>query len=46
MESPAWVSTKTMIRAHGKDERLRVSSLDEGLEFFYLFLRAITGSAQ
>jgi acetylornithine deacetylase/succinyl-diaminopimelate desuccinylase-like protein len=33
-------------RAHGKDERLRVSSLDQGLQFFYLFLRAITGSAQ
>jgi acetylornithine deacetylase/succinyl-diaminopimelate desuccinylase-like protein len=29
------------IRAHGKDERLRVSSLDEGLQFFYLFLREI-----
>jgi acetylornithine deacetylase/succinyl-diaminopimelate desuccinylase-like protein len=33
------------IRAHGKDERLRVSSLDEGLQFFYLFLREI-GSAK
>jgi acetylornithine deacetylase/succinyl-diaminopimelate desuccinylase-like protein len=33
-------------RAHGKDERLRVSSLDQGLQFFYFFLRAITGSAQ
>ncbi len=32
------------VRAHGKDERLRVSSLDQGLEFYYLFLRAITGS--
>jgi acetylornithine deacetylase/succinyl-diaminopimelate desuccinylase-like protein len=30
------------IRAHGKDERLRVSSLDEGLQFFYLFLREIS----
>ena len=29
------------IRAHGKDERLRVSSLDAGLQFFYLFLREI-----
>jgi acetylornithine deacetylase/succinyl-diaminopimelate desuccinylase-like protein len=29
------------IRAHCKDERLRVSSLDEGLQFFYLFLREI-----
>jgi acetylornithine deacetylase/succinyl-diaminopimelate desuccinylase-like protein len=29
------------IRAHGKDERLRVSSLDQGLQFFYLFLREI-----
>jgi acetylornithine deacetylase/succinyl-diaminopimelate desuccinylase-like protein len=34
------------IRAHGKDERLRVSSLDQGLQFFYLFLRGITGSAR
>jgi acetylornithine deacetylase/succinyl-diaminopimelate desuccinylase-like protein len=33
------------VRAHGKDERLRVSSLDEGLQFFYLFLREI-GSAR
>jgi acetylornithine deacetylase/succinyl-diaminopimelate desuccinylase-like protein len=29
------------IRAHGKDERLRITSLDDGLEFFYLFLRTI-----
>lgn len=33
------------MRAHGKDERLRISSLDEGLQFFYLFLREI-GSAK
>jgi acetylornithine deacetylase/succinyl-diaminopimelate desuccinylase-like protein len=32
------------IRAHGKDERLRVSSLDDGLQFFYLFLREIGSS--
>ncbi len=30
------------IRAHGKDERIRVSSLDDGLAFFYLFLREIS----
>jgi acetylornithine deacetylase/succinyl-diaminopimelate desuccinylase-like protein len=30
------------VRAHGKDERLRVSSLDEGLQFFYVFLREIS----
>jgi acetylornithine deacetylase/succinyl-diaminopimelate desuccinylase-like protein len=30
------------IRAHGKDERLRVSSLDDGLQFFYFFLREIS----
>jgi acetylornithine deacetylase/succinyl-diaminopimelate desuccinylase-like protein len=30
------------VRAHGKDERLRVKSLDDGLAFFYLFLRDIT----
>jgi acetylornithine deacetylase/succinyl-diaminopimelate desuccinylase-like protein len=29
------------VRAHGKDERLRVSSLDDGLQFFYLLLREI-----
>jgi acetylornithine deacetylase/succinyl-diaminopimelate desuccinylase-like protein len=29
------------VRAHGKDERLRVSSFYEGLAFFYLFLRDI-----
>jgi hypothetical protein len=36
---------KDDIRAHGKDERLRVSSLDQGLQLFYLFLREI-GSPQ
>jgi acetylornithine deacetylase/succinyl-diaminopimelate desuccinylase-like protein len=29
------------IRAHGKDERLRVSSYFEGEEFFYRFLKAL-----
>ena len=30
------------VRAHGKDERVRVSAFDDGLEFFYLFLKALT----
>ena len=31
------------VRAHGKDERLRVSSLNAGLEFYYRYLKALTG---
>lgn len=35
------------IRAHGKDERVRVSSFDQGLEFYYRYLKALTnGGAQ
>jgi acetylornithine deacetylase/succinyl-diaminopimelate desuccinylase-like protein len=30
------------IRAHGKDERLRVQSFYDGVEFYYRFLKAIT----
>jgi acetylornithine deacetylase/succinyl-diaminopimelate desuccinylase-like protein len=30
------------IRAHGKDERVRVSSYFEGVEFYYRFLKALT----
>jgi acetylornithine deacetylase/succinyl-diaminopimelate desuccinylase-like protein len=30
------------IRAHGKDERLRVASYFEGVEFYYRFLKAMT----
>jgi acetylornithine deacetylase/succinyl-diaminopimelate desuccinylase-like protein len=30
------------IRAHGKDERLRVSSYFEGVEFYYRFFKAMT----
>jgi acetylornithine deacetylase/succinyl-diaminopimelate desuccinylase-like protein len=30
------------IRAHGKDERVRVASYFEGLEFYYRFLKAMT----
>jgi len=30
------------IRAHGKDERLRVSSYYEGVDFFYRYLKAMT----
>ncbi len=30
------------IRAHGKDERVRVSSYYDGVEFYYRYLRALT----
>lgn len=30
------------IRAHGKDERVRVSSFYDGVEFYYRFLKALT----
>jgi len=29
------------IRAHGKDERVRVSSFYEGVDFFYRYLKAL-----
>jgi acetylornithine deacetylase/succinyl-diaminopimelate desuccinylase-like protein len=32
------------IRAHGKDERIRVSSYYDGVEFFYRYLKALLGS--
>jgi acetylornithine deacetylase/succinyl-diaminopimelate desuccinylase-like protein len=31
------------IRAHGKDERIRVSSYYDGVEFFYRYLKAMLG---
>ena len=34
------------IRAHGKDERLRVSSYYEGADFFYRYLKALTSAAR
>lgn len=30
------------VRAHGKDERLRVESYDQGVDFFYRFVKALT----
>jgi len=30
------------IRAHGRDERVRVSSYYDGVQFFYLYLKALT----
>jgi acetylornithine deacetylase/succinyl-diaminopimelate desuccinylase-like protein len=30
------------IRAHGKDERVRVSSFYDGVEFYYRYLKALT----
>jgi acetylornithine deacetylase/succinyl-diaminopimelate desuccinylase-like protein len=32
------------IRAHGKDERVRISAFDDGVEFYYRFLKAVTKS--
>jgi acetylornithine deacetylase/succinyl-diaminopimelate desuccinylase-like protein len=31
------------VRAHGKDERLRVSSYYDGVEFYYRYLKALAG---
>jgi acetylornithine deacetylase/succinyl-diaminopimelate desuccinylase-like protein len=31
-------------RAHGKDERLRVEAFYRGVEFYYLYLKALTGA--
>jgi acetylornithine deacetylase/succinyl-diaminopimelate desuccinylase-like protein len=30
------------VRAHGKDERVRISAFDDGVEFYYRFLKAMT----
>jgi acetylornithine deacetylase/succinyl-diaminopimelate desuccinylase-like protein len=32
------------VRAHGRDERLPVKSFDEGLEFYYRYLKAVTSA--
>jgi len=32
------------VRAHGKDERVRVSSFYDGVEFHYRFLKALTSN--
>jgi acetylornithine deacetylase/succinyl-diaminopimelate desuccinylase-like protein len=32
------------VRAHGKDERLRVSSYYDGVDFYYRYLKALTGA--
>ena len=34
------------IRAHGKDERVRIESFYEGVEFYYRYLKALAGSSQ
>jgi acetylornithine deacetylase/succinyl-diaminopimelate desuccinylase-like protein len=31
------------VRAHGKDERVRITAYDQGVEFCYRFLKALTG---
>jgi acetylornithine deacetylase/succinyl-diaminopimelate desuccinylase-like protein len=33
------------IRAHGKDERVRVSAFYDGVDFFYRFVKAMTRAA-
>lgn len=32
------------VRAHGKDERIRVQSFDQGVDFFYRYLKALTSA--
>jgi acetylornithine deacetylase/succinyl-diaminopimelate desuccinylase-like protein len=32
------------VRAHGKDERVRVGSFYDGVEFYYQYLKALTGA--
>jgi acetylornithine deacetylase/succinyl-diaminopimelate desuccinylase-like protein len=34
------------VRAHGKDERLRVSSFYEGVDFFYRYLKAVSSASK
>jgi acetylornithine deacetylase/succinyl-diaminopimelate desuccinylase-like protein len=34
------------VRAHGKDERVRVSSYYDGVEFYYRYLKALAGGRQ
>jgi len=33
------------VRAHGKDERVRAQSFYDGLEFYYRYLKLLTGAA-
>jgi len=34
------------VRAHGKDERIRVSAYYDGVEFFYRYLKALVGGGK
>jgi acetylornithine deacetylase/succinyl-diaminopimelate desuccinylase-like protein len=34
------------VRAHGKDERIRVSAYYDGVEFFYRYLKALFGGSK
>ena len=34
------------VRAHGKDERIRVSSFYDGVEFYYRYLKALLGGGK
>ena len=33
------------VRAHGRDERLRVDSYYQGVDFYYRYLKALTATA-
>jgi acetylornithine deacetylase/succinyl-diaminopimelate desuccinylase-like protein len=33
------------IRAHGKDERVRIASFYDGVEFFYRYLKELTAGS-
>jgi acetylornithine deacetylase/succinyl-diaminopimelate desuccinylase-like protein len=34
------------VRAHGKDERVRIESFYEGVDFYYRYLKALTSGNQ
>jgi len=34
------------VRAHGRDERLRISAYYDGVDFYYRYLKALTGAAE
>jgi acetylornithine deacetylase/succinyl-diaminopimelate desuccinylase-like protein len=33
------------VRAHGRDERVRIGAFYDGVEFFYLYLKELTSSS-
>jgi acetylornithine deacetylase/succinyl-diaminopimelate desuccinylase-like protein len=34
------------VRAHGKDEKVRVSAFYDGVDFYYRYLKAMTGGGR